>query len=87
MDTGRATLVFADAELILYVRVDTLALSPAAGQAELARFELQVRDVLEDGADGEEAGARLTVGLTVAWPGGPEAARTRHARVRRALLA
>ena len=87
LDTGRATLVFADAELALYVRTEAAALPVAIDEADLARFELQVRDVLEDRAEGEEAGAYLTGGITVAWPGGLEAAARRHARIRRALLA
>ena len=86
-DTGRATLVFADAELIFYVRAEAVSLPEAPGHVGLARFELHVRDVLEDRAEGEEAGARLTGGLTVAWPGGLEAAARRHARIRLALLA
>ncbi len=86
-ESGRATLVFADAELVLYVEADAVALAPAPGHPALSRFELQVRDVLEDRAEGEEAGAFLTGGITFAWPGGPEAW-ARHARqVRRALEA
>jgi hypothetical protein len=86
-DTGRATLVFADAELLLYVKADAVPLAPAWAPARLARFELQVRDVLEDRAEGDEAGAFLTGGITFAWPGGADAW-ARHAReLRRALEA
>lgn len=84
-DTGRATLVFADPGLILYVKAEGTALPPAPGHPGLARFELVVRDVLEDRAEGDEAGARLATGLTVAWPGGPSAAAARLAHVRHAL--
>jgi hypothetical protein len=86
-ETGRATLVFADAELCLYVKAEALALPGAPGAADMARFELVVRDVLEDRAEGEEAGARLSGGLTIAWPGEPELDGRRHARVRAALRA
>jgi hypothetical protein len=86
-ETSRATLVFADAELCLYVKAEALPLAPAPGAAELARFELVVRDVLEDHAEGEEAGARLTGGLTIAWPGEPEVAGRHYAHVRAALRA
>ena len=72
-ESGRATLVFADAELSLYVKVEALGLPEAPGVPGLARFELVVRDVLEDQADGGEAGARLTSGLGIGWPGDPQA--------------
>ena len=84
-DSGRVTLVFADAELALYVKAEALALPDLAADPDLARFELVVKDVLEDRAEGAEAGTRLTGGLTVDWPGGIEAAVRRHARMRRAL--
>ena len=58
-ESGRGTLVFADAELCLYVKVEALALPAALDAPELARFELIVREVLEDRTEGEEAGARL----------------------------
>jgi hypothetical protein len=84
-ESGRVTLVFADAELALYVKAEALALPDLAAHPDLARFELVVRDVLEDRAEGEESGTRLTGGLTVEWPGGTEAAVRRHARLRQAL--
>ena len=84
-ESGRGTLVFADGELCLYVKVEALTLFGAPSAPELARFELVVRDVLEDRAEGEEAGARLTSGLTIAWPGDPQAVAERHARIRAAL--
>jgi hypothetical protein len=84
-ETGRATLVFADAELCLYVKVEALTLPVTSGAPGLARFELVVRDVLEDRAEGEEAGARLSSGLTIAWPGDPRAVAGRFARTRAAL--
>ena len=84
-ESGRATLVFADAELCLYVKVEALVLPGARGAPDLARFELVVRDVLEDRAEGEEAGARLSSGLTSAWPGEPQGIADRHARIRAAL--
>lgn len=84
-ESGRATLVFADGELCLYVKVESLLLPGARGAPDLARFELVVRDVLEDRAEGEEAGARLSSGLTIAWPGNPQAIAARHARIRAAL--
>ena len=80
-------IVFADAELCLYVKVEALRLNGAPAAPELARFELIVRDVLEDRAEGEEAGARLTSGLGICWPGDSEAVLARRARVRAALLA
>jgi len=86
-ESGRATLVFADDELCVYVKVEALGLPAAPGAQDLARFELVVRDVLEDRAEGEEAGARLTSGLEIAWPGGSDAVRARRARLRSALLA
>jgi len=67
------------------VKVDAVAIGPAAGHPRLARFELQVREVLEDRAEGEEAGSFLTGGITFAWPGGPEAW-ARHATHLRAAL-
>jgi hypothetical protein len=84
-DSGRATLVFADAELSLYVKAEALALPDVAAHPDLARFELVVKDVLEDHAEGEETGAHLSGGITVDWPGGIEAAMRRHARLRQAL--
>ena len=86
-DSGRATLVFADAELNLYVKADAVALPAAAGHPGLARFELHVRDVLADRAEGEEAGSLLTAGISFAWSGGPEAWARHWARVREALRA
>jgi Pyridoxamine 5'-phosphate oxidase len=86
-DSGRATLVFADAELAHYVKADALPLPPAADHPRLARFELAVRDVLADRAEGDEAGSFLTSGITFAWPGGPEAWARHRARVRAALEA
>ena len=84
-ESGRGTLVFVDGQLCLYVKVEALALPGAPGAPGLARFELVVRDVLEDRAEGEEAGARLTSGLTIAWPGDPVEAARRHSRIRAAL--
>jgi hypothetical protein len=84
-ESGRATLVFADAELCLYVKGEALALPGARGAPELARFELSVRDVVEDRAEGPEAGARLAGGLVVAWPGAAGQAADRHARLRAIL--
>jgi hypothetical protein len=85
-ESGRATLVFADAELCLYVKVEALGLPEAPGVPDLARFELVVRDVLEDRAEGGEAGARLTSGLGIGWPGDPQAGVARRARLRDVLL-
>jgi hypothetical protein len=84
-ESGRATLVFADAELCLYVKAEAIPLPNARGAADLARFELVVRDVLEDRAEGEEAGARLASGLTIAWPGDPSGGAGRVRRIRAAL--
>ena len=84
-DSARAALVFADAELTLYVKADAVPLPAASGFSGLARFELHVRDVLEDRAEGEEEGADLTGGITFALPGGPAAWGERNARLRRAL--
>jgi hypothetical protein len=84
-ESGRTTLVFADAELCLYVKAEGVALPAAGGVPELARFALVVRDVLEDRAEGEEAGAHLASGLTIAWPGDPRDAAVRHRRIRTAL--
>ncbi|MBI3455447.1 MAG: pyridoxamine 5'-phosphate oxidase family protein [Candidatus Rokubacteria bacterium] len=86
-ETGRATLVFADAELALYVKADAVPLPVAPGHGDLARFELHVCDVLEDRAEGEEAGAGLLGGITFSWPGGPEAWARHRARLREALQA
>ncbi|MGH7320736.1 MAG: pyridoxamine 5'-phosphate oxidase family protein [Candidatus Rokuibacteriota bacterium] len=84
-DAGRATLVFADAELNLYVKADAVPLPTAPGHTALARFELHVRDVLEDRAEGEEAGAHVTGGITFRLPAGTEVWLARLARLRRAL--
>jgi pyridoxamine 5'-phosphate oxidase-like protein len=84
-ESGRATLVFADSELCLYVKVEALPLPAAAAAPEIARFELVVRDVLEDRAEGEEAGARLSSGLVIAWPWDAQATADHQARVRSAL--
>jgi hypothetical protein len=86
-ESSRATLIFADAELCLYVKAEALGLPVAPGAPELARFELIVRDVVEDRTEGEEAGARLTSGLGIGWPGGREAVVARRDRLRAALLA
>jgi hypothetical protein len=86
-ESGRATLVVADAELSLYVKADAVALAAASGHPALARFELQVRDVLADRAEGEEAGSFLTGGITFVWPGGPDAWARHAARLRAALEA
>lgn len=84
-ESGRATLVFADAELCLYVKAEAVPLGAAAGHPDLARFELLVRDVLEDRAEGDESGARLVGQLTIAWPGDEAAAAARRATIREAL--
>jgi hypothetical protein len=84
-ESGRATLVFADSELCLYVKVEALPLPVAAAAPELARFELVVRDVLEDHAEGGELGARLSSGLVIAWPWDAQATADHQARVRSAL--
>lgn len=86
-DTGRATLVFADAELCCYVKVEAMPLPASPGAGDLARFQLIVRAVIEDRAEGEEAGARLATGLTVAWARDDEWVAARAARVREALRA
>jgi hypothetical protein len=86
-ESGRATLVFADADLCLYVKAEALALPGAPGAPDLAVFELVVQDVLEDRAEGEEVGARLSTGLTIVWPGGPESIARHRARLRAALQA
>jgi len=86
-ESGRATLIFADAEVCLYVKVEALSLPEAPGVPDLSRFELVMRDVLEDRAEGDEAGARLTSGLGIGWPGGPQAAVARRTRLRGVLLA
>jgi hypothetical protein len=85
-ESGRATLVFADAELALYVKADAARLPAAAGHPGVARFELVVRDVLADRAEGAEAGSFLTSGIGFAWPGGPDAWARHRARLRDALL-
>lgn len=84
-ESGRATLAFADAELCVYVKGEALTLPPAPGEPGLARFEVLVRDVLEDRAEGAEAGAQLRSGLTIAWPGDALGVAARHARIRAAL--
>ncbi len=84
-ESGRATLVFADAELCLYVKVEALPL-PGRGRCAGPRaVRAVVRDVLEDRAEGEEAGARLSSGLVIAWPGDAQATADHQARVRSAL--
>jgi hypothetical protein len=70
-----------------YVKAEALALPGAPSAPDLARFELVVRDVLEDRAEGEEAGAKLASGVAIAWPGEPEAVARRRARLRAVLLA
>jgi hypothetical protein len=84
-ESGRATLVFADSELCLYVKAEAIALPGGRSAPDLARFDLLVRDVLEDRAEGEEAGARLSSGLTIAWPGGSSDIADRRARIQAAL--
>jgi hypothetical protein len=84
-ESGRATLVFADAELCCYVKVEAVALPETPRAPDLARFELVVKDVLEDRTEGEEAGARLASGLTIAWPGEPSDTAGRFTRIRAAL--
>jgi hypothetical protein len=84
-DSARAALLFADTELQLCVKVDAVSLPAAPSCPELVRFELHVRDVLEDRAEGEEAGATLTSGISFALPGDPAAWVERTRRLRRAL--
>jgi hypothetical protein len=84
-DAGRATLIFADAELVLYVKADAVALPAGGGAPGLARFELHVRDVIADRAEGEEAGADLVSGITFRLPGGAARWAERSAGIRRAL--
>jgi hypothetical protein len=84
-ESGRATLVVADAELNLYVKADAIPLAAAPRHPALARFELLVHDVLEDRAEGAEAGSYLTSGITFAWPGGPGVWARHAAQVRAAL--
>ncbi len=69
------------------MKADAVALPAAPDHPRLARFELQVRDVLADRAEGEEAGSFLTGGITFEWPGGPDAWGRHAARVRAALEA
>ena len=80
-ESGRATLVFAEPEVILYVKAEAVGLPDVAGHSEVARFELDVRDVLEDRAEGDEAGIRLISGLTVEWPAHSDSVAQRRARV------
>jgi hypothetical protein len=84
-ESARATLVFADAQVCLYVKAEAVPLPGVANAGELARFELIVRDVLEDRAEGEEAGARLVSGLAIAWPENLPGVAARHARLRAVL--
>ena len=84
-DSGRATLVFADAEFTLYVKAEAVSLPTDPDHADLTRFELHVRDVLEDRAEGEEAGVRVTSGIEVEWPGAPDASVRRVTRLRHFL--
>ena len=84
-ESGRATLVFADDELCCYVKAEGLALPGTPSAPGIARFELVVRDVLEDRAEGEEVGARLASGLTIDWPGDSAAIAGRLAGLRAAL--
>lgn len=84
-ESGRVTLVFAEAEVVLYVKAEAVPLPDLAESPGLARFELAVRDVLEDRATGAEAGVRLVSGLAVEWPGGGQAAADRVRRTRDAL--
>jgi hypothetical protein len=84
-ESGRATLVFADPELCLYVKAESLPLPATARAPDLARFEVVVREVLEDRAEGEEAGARLSSGLGIVWPWDAAATADHQARVRAAL--
>jgi hypothetical protein len=86
-ESGRATLLFADAELAFYVKTDAAPLPAAPGHPGLVRFELVVKDVLADRAEGAEAGAFLTGGVTFAWPGGPGGWARHWTRVREALRA
>ena len=73
--------MFADPELILYVKAEAVVLPRLPGHADLARFELNVRDVLEDRAEGEEAGTRLASGITIEGSGDPGVVARRRARV------
>jgi hypothetical protein len=70
---------------VVYVKADAVALPAAVGAPDLARFELHVRDVIADRAQGEEAGADLVSGITFRLPGGAARWTERSARVRRAL--
>jgi hypothetical protein len=84
-DSGRATLVFADEELVLYVKAEAVPLPDIPAEPALARFELGLQDVLDDQASGEETGARLGSGLVVVWPGRAEEVAARARRIRDAL--
>ena len=57
-ESARATLVFADPELILYVKAEAVVLPSLPRHADLARFELNVRDVLTFDSDFAAAGFR-----------------------------
>ena len=82
-----ARLLWSEPDLALYVKTDAAALPPAPGHPRLVRFELVVKDVLADRAEGAEAGSFLVSGVTFAWPGGPEAWTRHWARMRDALRA
>jgi len=86
-DAGRGTLIFTDADLALYVKIDGVPLPDARQAGRLSRFELHVRDVLEDRGEADERGARLGGGIRFEWPRGLEAWVRHAARMREALEA
>ncbi len=60
-ERGAATLVVVDAERTVYVKCR--AVGPPIVAAPLARFTLEVEDVLEDSAAEWEGGARISGGI------------------------
>lgn len=83
-DSARAALLFVDPELHLCVKADAVSLPAAPAHPELARFELQVREVFEARDDGPEGGT-TPGGLSLGESEELAAWRERTVRLRRSL--
>ena len=68
----------------LYAILENCALSAWRSRKRRRTFALGDGHAV---AEGDEAGARLSAGLTIAWPGGPDAVVARAVRIRDALRA
>ena len=65
-ENGRLTLSLVEPGLAYYVKGRATSLPPMQKYPRLARFEVAIEEILEDQAEEDEAGARITGGITFA---------------------